>query len=61
MNRSKTHKAVTCEWREKVMNKLNLEYTILNNQIVYKGSIGEYKTLVGLLVNEAIKNNIKTY
>jgi hypothetical protein len=57
----KKFKANKAEWREKVLNALNLEYTIENNMIVLKGSIGEYKTLVDLLVSERIKLGILPY
>jgi hypothetical protein len=57
----KTYKANTNEWREKVMKSLKLEYTIINNMIVVKGSIGDYKTLVDLLVSERIKLGILPY
>jgi hypothetical protein len=57
-NANKTHKAGRSDWREKVMQKLNLQYAIVNNQIVYKGSLGQYKTFVDLLVSERIKNGI---
>jgi hypothetical protein len=60
-NQAKTHKAGRTNWRENVMNALNLNYTIVNDQIIYKGSIGEYKTLVGLLVSEAKKKNIQNF
>jgi hypothetical protein len=51
----KTYKATTCQWRVNGMKALNLEYTIVNNMIVYKGSIGQYKTLVDMLVTECNK------
>tara|TARA_R110000868_G_scaffold5801_2_gene33987 strand:- start:22 stop:198 length:177 start_codon:yes stop_codon:yes gene_type:complete len=57
----KTFKANRNDWREKVMKALNLEYTIVNDMIVVKGSIGEYKTLVDLLVSERIKLEILPY
>jgi hypothetical protein len=57
----KTYKANTNEWREKVMKALKLEYTIINNMIVVKGSIGDYKTLVDLLVSEREKLGILPY
>lgn len=57
----KTFKANRNDWREKVMKALNLEYTIVNDMIVVKGSIGEYKTLVDLLVSERIKLGILPY
>jgi hypothetical protein len=57
----KTSKAKRNEWREKVMNALNLSYTLSDNQIVYKGSLGNYKTLLDLLVNERIKLGILPY
>jgi hypothetical protein len=56
-----THKAIRADWREKVMKALNLEYTIINNNIVYKGSIKGYNTLVDLLVSERIKLGINPY
>ena len=58
---NKTHKAGRTEWREKVMNTLNLNYTIVNNKIIFKGNIGNYKTLVDLLVIEAEKLNIQVW
>jgi hypothetical protein len=61
MNKIKTFKATQSEWREKVLKAINLEYTIDNNMIVVKGSIGEYKTLVDLLVTERIKLGILPY
>ena len=60
-NKMKTFKANRNDWREKVMKALNLEYTIVNDMIVVKGSIGEYKTLVDLLVSERIKLEILPY
>jgi hypothetical protein len=57
----RTFKANRSDWREKVMNALNLDYTIVNDMIVVKGSIGEYKTLVDLLVSERIKLGILPY
>ncbi len=57
----KTSKANRNEWREKVMNALNLSYTLSDNQIVYKGSLGNYKTLVDLLVGERIRLGILPY
>lgn len=54
----KTHKANRNDWREKVLKTLVIEYTIVNNKIVVKGSIGEYKTLVNLLVSERQKLGI---
>jgi hypothetical protein len=41
--------------------ELNLQYTVVKNQIVYKGTLGQHKTLVGLLVSEAIKRNIQVW
>ena len=43
------------------MKALNLEYTIVNDMIVVKGSIGDYKTLVDMLVSERIKLGILPY
>jgi hypothetical protein len=57
----KTFKANRSDWREKVMKALNLEYTIVNDMIVVKGSIGDYKTLVDMLVSERIKLGILPY
>ena len=57
----KTFKANRNDWREKVMKTLNLDYTIVNDMIVVKGSIGEYKTLVDMLVSERIKLGILPY
>ena len=57
----RTFKANRNDWREKVMKALNLNYTIVNDMIVMKGSIGEYKTLVDLLVSERIKLGILPY
>lgn len=58
----KTHKANAGEWREKVMKSLKLDYTIdANNQIVYKGDLKGYNTLVDLLVSERIKLGILPY
>ena len=57
----KTFKANRNDWREKVMKALNLQYTVVNDMIVVKGSIGEYKTLVDLLVSERIKLEILPY
>ena len=57
----KTFKADRNDWREKVMKALNLDYTIINDMIVLKGSIGEYKTLVDMLVSERIKLGILPY
>jgi len=57
----KTFKAGRNEWREKVLNTLNIEYTIVNDMIVVKGSIGQYKTLIDLLVSERIKLGILPY
>ena len=57
----KTFKANRSDWREKVMKALNLDYTIIDNMIVFKGSIGEYKTLVDMLVSERIKLGIAPY
>jgi hypothetical protein len=57
----KTFKANRIDWREKVMKALNLDYTIVNDMIVFKGSIGEYKTLVDMLVSERIRLNITPY
>jgi adenylosuccinate lyase len=54
-----THKAKTNLWREKVMKALNLEYKIINNQIVYKGQLKGYNTLVDLLVTECEKLGIE--
>ena len=56
----KSFKAKRSDWRERVMKTLSLEYTIVNDMIVVKGSIGEYKTLVDLLVSERIKLGIST-
>jgi hypothetical protein len=57
----KTFKANRNDWREKVMKALKLDYTIVNDMIVVKGSIGEYKTLVEMLVSERIKLGILPY
>ena len=57
----KTYKANTNEWREKVLKAINLEYTIVNGMIIVKGSIGDYKTLVDLLVSEREKLGILPY
>ena len=57
----KTFKANRNDWREKVMKALNLDYTIINDMIVLKGDIGEYKTLVDMLVSERIKLGILPY
>jgi hypothetical protein len=57
----KTFKAKRNDWREKVMKALNLDYIIKNEIIVFKGSIGNYETLVELLVIESKKLNILTY
>ena len=57
----RTFKANRNNWREKVMKALNLDYTIINDMIVVKGSIGEYKTLVEMLVSERIKLGILPY
>lgn len=57
----KTHKANRNDWREKVLKTILIEYTIVNNKIVVKGSIGEYKTLVDLLVSERQKLGIFPY
>jgi hypothetical protein len=57
----RTFKAGRTDWREKVMIALNLEYTIVNDKIVFKGSIGEYETLVDLLVTESKKLGILPY
>lgn len=54
----KPFKAKRTDWREQVMKSLNLEYTINNDMIVYKGNIGNYKTFVDLLVSEGIKLGI---
>jgi hypothetical protein len=56
----KSFKAKRTDWRERVMKSLKLEYTIVNDMIVVKGSIGEYKTLVDMLVSERIKLGIST-
>ena len=53
-----TFKAKRTDWREQVMKSLNLEYTINNDMVVYKGKIGNYKTFVDLLVSEGIKLGI---
>ena len=55
----RTFKASTCEWREKVMISLNLNYTIANGMIIFKGSIGEYKTFIDMLVQERKKLEIE--
>ena len=57
----KTFKANRIDWREEVMKALNLDYTIVKDMIVFKGSIGEYKTLVDMLVSERIRLNITPY
>jgi hypothetical protein len=57
----KTYKVATDSWREKVMNALKLDYKIENNQMVYRGDLKGYKTLVELLVNERIKLGISPY
>jgi hypothetical protein len=57
----RTFKANRNDWREKVMKALNLDYIIKNEIIVFKGSIGNYETLVELLVIESKKLNILTY
>ena len=59
-NDMKSFKAKRTDWRERVMKSLKLEYTIVNDMIVVKGSIGEYKTLVDMLVSERIKLGIST-
>jgi hypothetical protein len=61
MKKQKTQKAVKTEWREKVLIALNLEYSIIGKNIIFKGDLGNYETLVNLLVSEAIKLSIKTY
>jgi hypothetical protein len=43
------------------MKALNLDYNIINDMIVFNGSIGEYKTLVDMLVSERIKLGILPY
>ncbi len=57
----KTHKAVNSQWREEVLITLNLEYTIVGKNIIFKGDIGNYNTLVDLLVSERIKLGINPY
>jgi hypothetical protein len=61
MANSKKHKAVNSQWREKVLITLNLEYTIIGKNIIFKGDIGNYNTLVDLLVSERIKLGINPY
>lgn len=53
----KTYKATQCAWRIEVMNTLGLEYTIVNNMIVYKGKLST--TLVSFLVEKKNKLGIK--
>jgi len=57
----KTFKANRNDWREKVMIALELKYTIVNDMIVTKESIGEHKTLVNFLVSERIRLGILPY
>ena len=57
----KTHKAVNTQWRQEVLITLNLEYTIVGKNIIFKGDIGNYDTLVSLLVRERIKLGINPY
>ena len=57
----KTFKAKRSDWREKVIKALTVDYTIVNDMIVVKGSIGNYKTLVDMLVSERIKLGILPY
>jgi hypothetical protein len=57
----RTFKANRNDWREKVMKALNLDYNIVNDMIVFKGNIGEYKTLVDMLVSERINLGILPY
>jgi hypothetical protein len=57
----KTFKAKRSDWREKVIKALGVDYTIVNDMIVVKGSIGNYKTLVDMLVSERIKLGILPY
>lgn len=57
----KTFKAGRTDWRENVMKALNLEYTIVNDQIIYKGQLNGYKTLVDLLVTETRILGIPTH
>ena len=61
MKNQKTYKVGKAEWREKVLIALNLEYNIIDNQIIFKGDIGNYKTLVDLLVSERIKLSIESF
>ena len=57
----KTFKAGRTDWREKVMKIHNLQYTVVNDKIVFKGNLGKYKTLVDFLVSEAIILNIQVW
>jgi hypothetical protein len=61
MKNQKTYKVGKTEWREKVLIALNLQYNIIDNQIIFKGDIGNYKTLVDLLVSERIKLSIEPF
>lgn len=60
MKKIKTHKANVTAWRIKVMNMAGLDYTITNNQIVYKGCL-DGKTLVNFLVDKRIELGIDIY
>lgn len=57
----KTFKANRNDWREKVLQTINLDYTIVGRKIVVKGDIRGYKTLVDLLVIECEKLGIQPY
>ena len=57
----KTHKAVNTQWRQEVLITLNLEYTIVGKNIIFKGDIGNYDTLVSLFERERIKLGINPY
>jgi hypothetical protein len=57
----RTHKAGYANWREKVMNELNLTFKVVDGKIIYKGDLLGYKTLVDLLVSERIKLGISPF
>jgi hypothetical protein len=52
-----THKAKVTSNRVDIMKRLNLPFVIHNANIMYRGSLFGYKTLVSLLVAEGEKLN----
>jgi len=52
----KTYKAGRTDWRENVLKALNMNYTVVNDIIIYKGALNT--SLVCFLVDKRIELKI---